>query len=101
MNVTFACPRCDGSGRVEVASTEDGLDCPHCQQRIMFPPDAFEDGQLRRCLVCPSTDLYVRKAEVEDVRGRCQARRQAQTECVAAMQNIREMSSFLKDMESS
>ena len=61
MNVTFACPRCDGSARVEVASTEDGLDCPHCQQRIVFPLDAFEDGRLHRCLVCPSTDLYVRK----------------------------------------
>ncbi len=26
-----------------------------------MPADAFEGDQLRRCLVCPSTDLFVRK----------------------------------------
>ena len=52
-----------------------------------------QGGRLRK--------TYVRKADVEDVSGRCQARRQARAECLAAMQKIREMASFLKDMESS
>lgn len=52
-----------------------------------------QDGRLRK--------TYVRKADVEDVRGRCQARRQAQAECVAAMNQVREMLSFLKGLESS
>ena len=50
-----------------------------------------QGGRLRKA--------YVRKADVEDVRERCQARRQARTECLAAMQQIREITSFLKDME--
>ena len=28
---------------------------------MSVPPDAFEGGHLCRCLVCPSTDLFVRK----------------------------------------
>lgn len=35
--------------------------CPHCQQAIGFPPGAFDGETLTRCLVCPSTDLFVRK----------------------------------------
>jgi hypothetical protein len=50
-----------------------------------------QGGQLRKA--------YVRKADLEDVRERCQARRQARAEWLAAMQQIREMASFLKDME--
>ena len=51
-----------------------------------------QGGRLRKA--------YVRKAEVEDVRRRCFARRQARAEWLAAIQQIREMASFLKDMES-
>ena len=28
---------------------------------MAVPDDAFVEGQLRRCLVCPSNDLFVRK----------------------------------------
>ena len=52
-----------------------------------------QGGRLRKA--------YIRKADVEDVRGRCQARRQVRAECLAAMNQVREMSSVLKDMESS
>lgn len=51
-----------------------------------------QGGRLRKA--------YVRKADVEDVRGRCLARRQAQVEWLAAMRQVREMASLLKDMES-
>jgi hypothetical protein len=44
-----------------VAPTDARLECPRCQQSIEIPQGALADGQVRRCLVCPSTDLYVRK----------------------------------------
>jgi hypothetical protein len=37
------------------------LRCASCRQEIALPPDAFDGDELRRCLVCPSTDLFVRK----------------------------------------
>jgi hypothetical protein len=61
MNVTFACPRCHESARSEVASSDKALPCPACQAEIAIGSDAFDGEQLRRCLVCPSTDLFVRK----------------------------------------
>ncbi|MCE9603949.1 MAG: hypothetical protein K8U03_03505 [Planctomycetia bacterium] len=61
MNVTFACPRCDQSVRTEVADSAATVVCTACNGSIAIPPGAFEAGQLKQCLVCPSTDLFVRK----------------------------------------
>jgi hypothetical protein len=61
MNATFSCPRCHEDVRADVAVTDTALACPHCGQASSVPRDAFEGGQLRRCLACPSTDLFVRK----------------------------------------
>lgn len=61
MNVTFSCPRCHAGVRTEVASRDTSLGCPACQQSISIPADAFDAEALQRCLVCPSTDLFVRK----------------------------------------
>lgn len=61
MNVTFACPRCGETSRRSFEAGDAKLSCAHCQQEFNVPDDALVDGQLRRCLVCPSTDLFVRK----------------------------------------
>ncbi len=61
MNVTFACPRCEQTCVSEAKPDDAALRCPHCQLEIAQPPDAFDNGRLERCLVCPSTDLFVRK----------------------------------------
>jgi hypothetical protein len=61
MNVTYACPRCEQSCVSKAAPDRAALRCPHCQLEIAQPSDAFRDGQLERCLVCPSADLFVRK----------------------------------------
>lgn len=61
MNVTFSCPRCHAGARAEVAPGAESLECKSCRQSISIPCDAFEGESLRRCLVCPSTDLFVRK----------------------------------------
>lgn len=61
MNITFACPDCHNAARLTVEPTASQLVCPHCQRRIATPEGAWQDGVLARCLVCPSTDLFVRK----------------------------------------
>jgi hypothetical protein len=61
MNVTFTCSSCRQPGRVEFEASDRSLVCASCQQELDLPAGAVVDGQLRRCLVCPSTDLYVRK----------------------------------------
>jgi hypothetical protein len=33
----------------------------NCGRKILVSPGAIDEGRVRRCLVCPSTDLYVRK----------------------------------------
>ncbi len=61
MNATFCCPRCDQAVRLEVAPDAREIECTHCHQAIRVPADAFDGDTLTRCLVCPSTDLFVRK----------------------------------------
>jgi hypothetical protein len=61
MNVTFACPQCETGVRVDVAASNRSITCPRCQQNIGFPAGSLDGDELTRCLVCPSTDLFVRK----------------------------------------
>lgn len=61
MNVTYNCPACQETVRAELTAATTELACPHCPQRIEVPPDAVASGRLNRCLVCPSTDLFIRK----------------------------------------
>jgi hypothetical protein len=61
MNVTFRCVHCEETTRAEIASDQERFDCPHCGAEFAVPDDAVQNGRLRRCLVCPSTELYGRK----------------------------------------
>lgn len=61
MNVTFACPHCDATSRTEFDQQTHQLTCLHCQKQLAVPQGAIEGQRVSRCLVCPSTDLYVRK----------------------------------------
>lgn len=61
MNVTYACPRCDQTTRADVPDGAATVTCSACRSSIAIPPGAYEHGRLRQCLVCPSTDLFVRK----------------------------------------
>lgn len=61
MNLTFSCPRCSGAARVDVAPDAQSVVCPQCRAEIHVPAGALDDGRVNRCLVCPSTNLYVRK----------------------------------------
>ncbi|HEX6961820.1 MAG TPA: hypothetical protein VF175_08140 [Lacipirellula sp.] len=61
MHVTYACQTCHAAVRQDFDESTASLRCPHCQQQINLPPGAVEDRRVRRCLVCPSHDLFVRK----------------------------------------
>jgi len=61
MNVTFSCPQCDEAVRASIEPGSEAIACPKCQHGTAIPPGAVEGSQVHRCLVCPSTDLFVRK----------------------------------------
>lgn len=61
MQLTFLCPRCEQPAKTAVREG-DAVECPNCHVHISQEDDAWHDGSLRRCLVCPSSDLFVRKA---------------------------------------
>ena len=61
VNVTYACPACDQGVRNHFDAATKELSCPHCQGKIALPAEAVEGDRVKRCLVCPSTDLFVRK----------------------------------------
>lgn len=63
MNIAFLCPGCQKVGEVSEIDpqTVSEMKCPHCERVWETPRDAFVEGSLRRCLVCPSGELYVRK----------------------------------------
>ncbi|MEX0710738.1 MAG: hypothetical protein WD278_00225 [Pirellulales bacterium] len=71
MNVTFACPDCQRATRLDLPPREistggdsiarSDLVCSHCGLVLPHPAGAIEQGQLLRCLACPSRELFVRK----------------------------------------
>ncbi len=61
MNITYACPACEEGVRIHFDADTPELTCPHCQAKIAIDSEAIEGNRVKSCLVCPSTDLFVRK----------------------------------------
>jgi hypothetical protein len=61
MNVTFRCPHCDQTARVDFSPTTHEIACPACQAAWHVPAGTATDDKLWRCLVCPSDELFIRK----------------------------------------
>jgi hypothetical protein len=61
LNVTYACPACHEGSRSHFDADTKQLKCNSCGQGLTVPEDAVEGNRVKRCLVCPSTDLFVRK----------------------------------------
>lgn len=61
MRIAYACPTCDAPNDHEVSPQTRSLTCSACGQAIELPAGAIDEGGIHRCLVCPSTDLFVRK----------------------------------------
>ena len=60
MNIVFRCPHCDQTSQVEFGSETSQIACPGCQHT--WPTTgAVQSDKLLRCLVCPSTELFIRK----------------------------------------
>lgn len=61
INLTYCCPKCDEPNRVSLDPSLAVLKCVHCGHESSIPEGAIVDDKVARCVVCPSTDLYVRK----------------------------------------
>lgn len=75
MRITYACPSCDATVSLPGVETARSLVCQRCGTEVAVPADAVvwtnasggpeTPGEgiatLRRCMVCPSTELFVRK----------------------------------------
>ena len=62
MNVTFRCPQCDETSRVELSCAM--RECWRARIAHAKWPLAAGwrgDGKVRHCLICPSSELFVRK----------------------------------------
>ncbi len=60
MNIVFRCPSCDQTNQVEFGTETNQIACPNCQ-RTWPTGSTIENEKLVRCLVCPSTELFIRK----------------------------------------
>jgi len=61
MNVSFHCPHCGKPASVDFGAQARAVACPHCEAQWAVPGNAVAEEALSRCLVCPSTELYLRK----------------------------------------
>lgn len=62
MNVTFRCPHCNATGRSDFDPAAREIACLSCQAKWSIPAGLVSaNGKLTRCLICPSTELFVRK----------------------------------------
>lgn len=61
MHLTYHCPSCGVVRAEQVDGGTATLVCSECDLHVAVPGDAIADGRLQQCLVCPSTDLFVRK----------------------------------------
>jgi hypothetical protein len=61
MNVTFRCPACDQTSVTEFDKDTSEIDCSRCGIPISIPPGSVTEQQVTQCLICPSTELFIRK----------------------------------------
>lgn len=60
-SITFSCPECGGLIRSEFGESSVSVTCNSCNSQRQILDPQLDDGYLRHCLVCPSTELFVRK----------------------------------------
>ena len=61
MRVHYACPNCDAPITLPLEESTRELVCAACGQSLPVPAGAIQREQVRRCVICPSEELYVRK----------------------------------------
>jgi hypothetical protein len=61
MNVTFRCPHCDHTASADFGPQSREIACPNCGAKWPIAAGAVSEAKLSQCLICPSTELFVRK----------------------------------------
>lgn len=61
MNVSFRCPKCEQTSRYQATPVAREIECQQCGASLPTPADAWNGNELERCLICPCSELYVRK----------------------------------------
>ncbi len=61
MNVTFACPECDQTSRLDIEPATRQVVCASCQHAIPASLPADPAQPLSRCLICGCNELFIRK----------------------------------------
>jgi hypothetical protein len=60
VTLKFACPKCDGTNRLQVSAGE-AVRCGRCGWQRTAAPDDFAEAKPARCLVCGCHDLWRQK----------------------------------------
>ncbi len=61
MEFTFLCPDCGAVNHVQTLETVDRASCPECKTGRSLHCEMLENGQLRGCPWCATSDLYIQK----------------------------------------
>lgn len=67
MNIVYSCAECGRQTAAAAIETKGSLSCPSCGRDVSLPAGAIlpatatEPPRLTRCVVCPSSELFVRK----------------------------------------
>ena len=61
MNVTFRCPSCDQPAIAEFGPESAEIACCRCGVKFPVSKGSVTDKQVAQCLICPSTELFIRK----------------------------------------
>ena len=61
MQIVFKCPHCRGTATARFETAPETLTCELCQGVLRTTHGAMEHQRLKRCLACPSQELFVRK----------------------------------------
>lgn len=61
MNIAFCCPKCESHSNANFDDRSTEIGCPHCQSVIPIRAGTVMGSTVARCLICPCTELFVRK----------------------------------------
>ena len=61
MNVTFRCPACDQPATADFGMESPEVSCSRCGAKFPIAGGAVTQKQITQCLICPSTELFIRK----------------------------------------
>jgi hypothetical protein len=61
VQISYTCNQCHQGATLPLHDATGELVCPSCSAVVAVPEGAIEFQSVHRCVVCPSTELYVRK----------------------------------------